>query len=54
MPLGDAIICSEKMAAPREKSVYVLEYHTRKSVVTVQRAFRTKYSSHYYHVTSLT
>jgi hypothetical protein len=28
------------MAAPGEKSL--LEYHTRKSVVTVQRAFRAK------------
>jgi len=30
------------MAAPGEKSFCVLEYHTRKSVVTVQRAFRAK------------
>ena len=36
-------MCSEKMAAPREKSFCVLEYHT-KSVVTVQRAFRAKYA----------
>ena len=28
LPLGDASVCSEKMAAPREKSFYVLEYHT--------------------------
>jgi hypothetical protein len=45
--------------------VRVLEYHTSKSVVTVQRAFRAKYakdpptdktgySSHHCHVTSLT
>ena len=30
------------MAAPGEKSFCVLEYHTSKSVVTVQRAFHTK------------
>jgi len=43
-----------KMAAPGEKSFCVMEYHTSKSVVTVQRAFRAKYSSHNCHVTSLT
>jgi len=32
------------MAAPGEKSFCVLEYHTNKSVVTVQRAFRSKYA----------
>jgi len=32
------------MAAPAEKSFCVLEYHTSKSVVTVQRAFRAKYA----------
>jgi len=32
------------MAAPREKSFCVLEYHKSKSVVTVQRAFRAKYA----------
>jgi hypothetical protein len=32
------------MAAPAEKSFFVLEYHTNKSVVTVQRAFRAKYA----------
>ena len=32
------------MAAPGEKSFSVLEYHTSKSVVTVQRAFRAKYA----------
>jgi len=32
------------MAAPGEKSYCVLEYHTSKSVVTVQRAFRAKYA----------
>ena len=32
------------MAAPWEKSYRVLEYHTSKSVVTVQRAFRAKYA----------
>ena len=35
---------SEKMAAPGEKSFCVLEYHTSKPVVTVQRAFRAKYA----------
>jgi len=32
------------MAAPEEKSFCMLEYHTSKSVVTVQRAFRAKYA----------
>ena len=32
------------MAAPGEKMFCVLEYHTSKSVVTVQRAFRAKYA----------
>jgi hypothetical protein len=32
------------MAAPGEKSFCVLEYHTSKSVVTVQSAFRAKYA----------
>jgi len=32
------------MVAPGEKSFFVLEYHTGKSVVTVQRAFRAKYA----------
>jgi hypothetical protein len=32
------------MAAPGEKSFCVLECHMRKSVVTVQRAFRAKYA----------
>jgi len=32
------------MGAPGEKSFCVLEYHTGKSVVTVQRAFRAKYA----------
>ena len=32
------------MAAPGEKSFYVSEYHTSKSVVTVQRAFRAEYA----------
>jgi len=44
LPLGDASVCSEKMAAPGVKSFCVLEYHTSKSVVTVQRAFRAKYA----------
>jgi len=54
LPLGDTSVCSEKMAAPGEKWFCVLEYHTSKSVVTVQRAFCSKYSSHHCHVTSLT
>jgi len=54
LPLGDASLCSEEMAAAGEKSFCMLEYHTSKSVVTVQRAFRAKYSSHHCHVTSLT
>ena len=33
-----------KWAAQRKKSFCVLEYHTSKSVVTVQRAFRGKYA----------
>jgi len=37
-------VCSEKMAAPGEKSFCVLQYHASKSVVTVQRAFRAKYA----------
>jgi hypothetical protein len=41
------------MAAPGEKSFCVLEYHTSKPVVTVQRAFRAKYSSQHCHVISL-
>jgi len=32
------------MAAPGEKSFCVLEYYMCKSVVTVQRAFCTKYA----------
>ena len=39
LPLDDASVCSEKMAAPREKAFCVLEYHTSRSVFTVQRAF---------------
>ena len=35
LPLSDARVCREKMAAPGEKSFCVLEYHTSKSVVTV-------------------
>ena len=31
------------MTAPEEKSFCVLECHTSRSVVTVQRAFRAKY-----------
>jgi len=33
------------MAAPGEKSFCVLEYHTSKPVVTVQRAFRAKFAN---------
>jgi hypothetical protein len=36
------------MAAPGEKSFCVLEYHTSEFVVTVKRAFRTKYHIHAY------
>jgi hypothetical protein len=32
----------KKMAGPGEKSFSVFEYHTSKSVVTVQRVFRAK------------
>jgi len=32
------------MAAPGEKSFCVLEYHTSRPVVTVQRAFRAEYA----------
>jgi hypothetical protein len=35
-------VSSEKITAPGNKLFCVVEYHTRKSVVTVQRAFRTK------------
>jgi len=44
LPLGDASVCNEKMAAPGKMSFCVLEYHTSKFVVTVQRAFRAKYA----------
>jgi len=44
MPLGDASLCSEKMATPGKKSFCVLEYHTSKSAVTVERAFCAKYA----------
>jgi len=37
-------VCSEKMAAPGENSFCVLDYHTSKTVVTVQRAFHAKYA----------
>jgi hypothetical protein len=43
LPLGDASVCGDKTAAPGEKSLCVLEYHTSKSVGTVQRAFCAKY-----------
>ena len=32
------------MSAPGEKSFCMLEYHTSKSVITVQLSFRAKYS----------
>jgi len=54
LPLGDTSLCSEKMAAPGEKSICVLEYHTSKSVVTLQREFRAKYAKYHFHVTSST
>ena len=44
LPVDDASLCSEKMAATGEKSFCVLEYHTSKSVVTVQCTFRAKYA----------
>jgi len=44
LPIGDASVCSEKMAAPGKESFCVLEYHMSKSVVTVQRALRAKYA----------
>jgi len=44
MPLGEASVCGEKMASYGEKSFCVLQYHTSKPVVTVQRAFRAKYA----------
>jgi len=37
-------VCNEKMAALGEKLFCVLEYHTSKSVVTVQRAFCATYT----------
>ena len=36
--------CSDKMAAPGEKSFCVMEYHMSKSVFTVKRAFCAKYA----------
>jgi len=46
MPLGDASVCSEKMADAGWKSFCMLEYHTSKFVVTVQRAFRAQYAKY--------
>ena len=43
LPLGDASVCSEKMAAPGEK-IFLCWNITRVIVVTVQRAFRAKYA----------
>ena len=37
-------VCSDKMAAPEEKSFCVLEYRTSKFVVTVQHAFHAMYA----------
>ena len=54
LPLGDASVCSEKMAAPKGEVVLCVGISHSKSVVTVQRAFRAQYSSHHCHVTSLT
>ena len=54
MPLGVANVCSEKMAAVGLDVVLCVGISHSKSVVTVQRAFRAKYSSHHCHVTSLT
>jgi hypothetical protein len=45
LSLGDATVCSDKMAFPGLKSFCVLENHTSKSVVNVQHAFRTKYAN---------
>jgi hypothetical protein len=42
--VGDVSVCSEKMATLGEKSFCVLQYHTSKSVVTVQRAFGAKHA----------
>ena len=38
------MLCCEKMAAPGKKSFRVSEYHTNKSVVTVQHAIRARYA----------
>ena len=54
LPLGDASVYSEIMAARGEKSFCVLVYHMSKSMVTVQSAFRAKYAKYHCHVTSLT
>jgi hypothetical protein len=37
-------VSSEEMATPGEKSFWVLEHHTSKSVVTVQHAFCAEYA----------
>ena len=54
LPLSDASVCSEKMTTPGKKSFCMLEYHTSKSVVTAQRAFRANYTKYFCHVTSPT
>ena len=47
MPLGDGSVCSEKMAAPGGGEVDLcFAISHSKFVVTVQRAFRAKNSSH--------
>jgi hypothetical protein len=42
--MAAASVCSDKMAATGGKSFCVLEYHTSKTVVTVQCAFYAKYA----------
>ena len=46
--------CSDKMAAPGGEVVLCVGISHSKSVITVQRAFRAKYSSHHCHENSLT
>ena len=50
LPLGDASVCSEKMAAPGEKSLCVLEYHMSKCVVTVQRVYVCLFMWLFFHI----
>ena len=44
LPLGDASVCNEKMAAPGGEVVLCVGISHSKSVVTVQRAFRVKHA----------